>query len=70
MAKIIGNPGALVADGEVAGTWRTKGSGRKRLDFTITVFDPLPATRRKAAEAEAQRVAKVRGFADIRVTWA
>ena len=68
--KILGNPGALLADGEVAGTWRTKGSGRKRLEFTITVFDALPAAARKAAEAEAERVAKVRGFPDLRVTWA
>ncbi|NKQ57471.1 winged helix DNA-binding domain-containing protein [Amycolatopsis sp. K13G38] len=68
--KIIGNPGALLADGEIAGVWRTKGSGRKRLDFTITVFDALPAPARRAAEAEAERVAKVRGFADVRVSWA
>ena len=67
--KILGNPGALLADGEVAGTWRTKGSGRKRLDVTITVFDALPAATRKAAEAEAERVATVRGFADVRVSW-
>jgi len=68
--KILGNPGALLADGEVAGVWRTKGSGRKRLDFTITVFDGLAAPARKAAEAEAERVAKVRGFSDLRVRWA
>ncbi|GAA4665819.1 MULTISPECIES: winged helix DNA-binding domain-containing protein [Amycolatopsis] len=67
--KILGNPGALLADGEIAGTWRTKGSGRKRLDFTITPFAPLPAATRKAVEEEAARVAQVRGFADLRLTW-
>jgi hypothetical protein len=68
--KILGNPGALLAGGEVVGTWRTKGSGRKRLDFTFTLLDPVPPAARKLAEEEAERVAKVRGFADLRVTWA
>ncbi|GAB2974690.1 winged helix DNA-binding domain-containing protein [Amycolatopsis acidiphila] len=67
--KILGNPGVVLAGGEVAGTWRTKGTGRKRLDFTFTLLDPLPAAARKAAEAEAERVAKVRGFGDLRVVW-
>ncbi|GAB3586635.1 crosslink repair DNA glycosylase YcaQ family protein [Amycolatopsis endophytica] len=67
--RILGNPGVLLADGEVAGVWRSKGSGRKRLDFTITAFDPLPPAVRKAAEDEAERVAKTRGFADLRVSW-
>lgn len=67
--KIIGNPGALLVDGEVAGTWRTKGSGRKRLEFTISLFDGIPAAARKAAEAEAKRVATARGFGDLRVSW-
>ncbi|MDQ0377204.1 DNA glycosylase AlkZ-like family protein [Amycolatopsis thermophila] len=67
--RILGNPGALLADGEVAGVWRSKGSGRKRLDFTITAFDPLPPATRTAAEEEAERVAKTRGFLDLRVTW-
>lgn len=68
--KILGNPGALLADGELAGTWRAKGSGRKRLEFTLTPFWPLPAPVKKAAEAEAERVAAARGFADLRVGWA
>lgn len=67
--KILGNPGALLAGGEVAGVWRTKGSGRKRLDFTITAFDPLPPAARKAAETEAETVAATRGFADLRISW-
>jgi len=40
--KIIGNPGVLLADGEIAATWRTKATGRKRLDFTISAFETLP----------------------------
>jgi hypothetical protein len=67
--KIIGNPGVLLADGEIAGTWRAKANGRKRLDFTIAPFAPLPPSARQAAEAEAERVASARAFPDLRVTW-
>lgn len=67
--KILGNPGAVLAGGEVAGVWRTKGSGRKRLDFTVTAFDPLSPATREAVEAEAERVARVRDFADLRVSF-
>jgi hypothetical protein len=67
--KIIGNPGALLVRGEVAGTWRTKSAGGKRLDFTMTPFWTLSATVRRDAETEAERIASVRGFPDLRVTW-
>lgn len=67
--KILGNPGALLARGEIAGTWRTKAAGRKRLDFTVHPFwTTRPAVRREV-EAEAERVAAVRGFPGLRVSW-
>jgi hypothetical protein len=67
--KILGNPGVLLADGEIAGTWRTKSSGRKRLDFTISPFWTLPAPDRKSAETEAELVAVTRGFPDLKIEW-
>ncbi|MGV9361416.1 DNA glycosylase AlkZ-like family protein [Amycolatopsis sp. NPDC003731] len=67
--KMLGNPGVLVADGDIAGTWRTKGSGAK-LTFTVTAFDPLRPALREEAEAEAARVAAARGFEKHAVTWA
>ncbi|MEC3979235.1 winged helix DNA-binding domain-containing protein [Amycolatopsis sp. H20-H5] len=67
--KILGNPGVLLADGEIAGVWRAKAVGRKRLDVTITPFTPLPAPVRKAAEAEAERVAAARLFPDQTITF-
>ena len=67
--RVIGNPGALLVHGELAGTWRTKGSGRKRLDVTISPFWSLTAPVRKLAEAEAERVAVARGFPDLRVSF-
>ncbi|MGW5745719.1 DNA glycosylase AlkZ-like family protein [Amycolatopsis sp. NPDC003861] len=67
--KMLGNPGVLLADGDIAGTWRTKGSGAK-LTFTVTAFDPLRPALREEAEAEAARVAAARGFEKHAVTWA
>ncbi|WP_158885434.1 DNA glycosylase AlkZ-like family protein [Amycolatopsis anabasis] len=66
--KILGNPGVMLADGEVAGTWRTKSSG-KRLDFTLSPFWTLPPPIRASLEAEAERAAATRGFPDVRITW-
>ena len=67
--KILGNPGVLLADGEIAGVWRSKASGKKRLDFTLTPFDTVRPAVRKAAEDEASRVAATREFPEHRVSW-
>ncbi|WP_007027370.1 DNA glycosylase AlkZ-like family protein [Saccharomonospora iraqiensis] len=66
--RVLGNPGALLADGDLVGTWRTTTSG-KRLDMTLTGFGPVPARVRAAAEDEADRVRAVRGFTALRVRW-
>jgi hypothetical protein len=63
---VLGRPGVLLVDGEIAGTWRTKSSGRK-LTITVEMFAALPASRRKELDGEAQRVAEVRGVADVTV---
>jgi hypothetical protein len=57
---VLGRPGALFVDGEVAGTWRPKSSGAK-LTLQIEPFATLPATTWDEIEAEAQRVGAVRG---------
>jgi hypothetical protein len=67
--RMLGNPGVVLADGEIAGTWRAKANGRKRLDFTISPFEPLTPAAREAAEAEAERVAAARAFPGLRVAW-
>ncbi len=66
--KVLGNPGAILADGEVIGTWRTTSSGT-RLDVTLAGFTTVPAPVRAAAEDEADRVRAVRGFSTLRVRW-
>jgi len=66
--RVLGNPGALLVDGQIAGVWRAKISGRKRVDLTVTAFDPLSATRRKQIEKEAAEVARAREVPDATVT--
>lgn len=64
--KILGNPGAVLVDGEVAGTWRAKAAG-KRLTITVGSFAPLSKATRAVIEIEieieAGLVAEVRGAA-------
>ena len=65
--RILGNPGALLADGEIAGVWRARMAGRRRLEVTVTPFEPLSARVRAAIDEEAAVVAAARGFGDVRV---
>ena len=58
--RILGNPGALLVDGEIAGVWRAKTSGRTRVDLTVTAFVPLSAGDRKRVEEESAEVARAR----------
>lgn len=62
----LGAPGALLVNGEIAGTWRAKAAGKK-LTVTVTPFAPLPAGVRAAVEEEAQVVAAARGAASAQV---
>ncbi|WP_433207875.1 winged helix DNA-binding domain-containing protein [Dactylosporangium sp. CS-047395] len=65
--RILGNPGVLLADADIAGTWRAK-AVRKRLDVTVTPWIPLPAAARKALQHEADALAAVRGLESAEVT--
>ena len=65
----LGFPGGVLVDGEVAGAWRSKASG-KRLDVTVTPFRRLRPAQRTLVEAEAALVAELRGHGDARVTYA
>lgn len=60
--KVLGNPGVVLADGEIAGTWRAKARGRKTLEITVSTFAPLPPPIRSEVAAEAERMAALRGF--------
>lgn len=58
--RILGNPGALLIDGEIAGTWRVKATGG-RFTLTIGAFETPARERRGEIDAEAERLAAVRG---------
>jgi hypothetical protein len=63
---VLGRPGVLFADGEVAGLWRTKTAGKK-LTITVEAFGAARPAVWKAVDAEAERVAAARGATDVRV---
>jgi hypothetical protein len=63
----IGNPGVLLLDGEVAGTWRAR-TERKRLLVTLDAFGPLRPAARREIEQEAELLAASRGSESSEVT--
>lgn len=64
--KTVGDPGAVLMDGEVVGVWRPRKSGRN-LTITITTFDALPTRARKPLHAEAEQIALLRGASSTNV---
>jgi hypothetical protein len=68
MWRMIGNPGAVLVDGEVAGAWKSK-FVRKRLTITIEEFLPMPRAVKKKIGEEAATVAAVRGVSDVDVSY-
>lgn len=65
--KVLGNPGVVLVDGDITGTWRAKLAGRKALDVTVTLFEPLPKPSRAVLAGEADRLAAVRGVPEARL---
>jgi hypothetical protein len=59
---ILGSPGAVLAWGGVAGTWRTRLAG-KTLTLTVTPWRTFSPGERAALEEEAQIVGAARGAA-------
>ncbi len=58
---VLARPGAVFVDGEIAGTWRPKAAGKK-LTVVLDLFSPQSAAVREQIDAEAERVAAVRGL--------
>ncbi|WP_055590384.1 DNA glycosylase AlkZ-like family protein [Streptacidiphilus griseoplanus] len=67
--RVLSGPGALLVDGEITGVWRSRLASKGRLDVTVTAFEPLSSAVRGAVQDEAQRVAGVRGAADLTLTF-
>lgn len=57
---VIGRPGAVLDDGEIAGLWRPRKSGRK-LTVTVQPWRKLTAATREAVSEQARRLAACRG---------
>jgi hypothetical protein len=67
--RVLGNPGVVLADGEIIGVWRAKLAGRKRVDLTVTAFGPLSAPQRSEIEEESAHVARARDVPSATVTF-
>jgi Winged helix DNA-binding domain len=67
--RAIANPGALLVDGEVVGTWRARMARGKRIDVNVQQFADISGSTRDAIGDEAERVAAVRGGTDLRVRY-
>jgi len=65
--RALSGPGALLVDGEVAGTWRYRCSDH---EMTITPFDSLAPAQRTKAEKSAHLIAKATDDDQPTVTWA
>lgn len=64
--KTVGEPGTVLTDGKITGTWRPRKSGRK-LTITIKTFGPLPDRDKKSLQNEAEQVAPLRGASSLDV---
>ncbi len=62
---MLASPGALIVEGEVAGTWRAKMAGKRRLEVTVKTFGALGIDVRTEMEGEATIVARARGAEDV-----
>jgi hypothetical protein len=62
----VASPGAVLSDGRLTGLWRVKAKGRTA-ELTVETLGRLP---RADLEAEAQRVAELRGAAEAAIVLA
>jgi hypothetical protein len=67
--KALSNPGVVLVNGDVAGTWRAKRAGSV-LDLEITAFGDLSSAVRQQVAQEARLIAPARGAQDARVRYA
>ncbi|WP_256465182.1 DNA glycosylase AlkZ-like family protein [Tsukamurella sp. PLM1] len=67
--RAVGEPGTVLLDGRIAGTWRPRKRG-KRLTLTVTAFGRLTKAERAAIVGEAESIAPLRGAATVDVEFA
>nr|WP_300147114.1 winged helix DNA-binding domain-containing protein [Propionicimonas sp.] len=64
--KPVGEPGTVLVDGRIVGTWRPRKSGR-RLDLAVTAFGPLSDRDQDRLADEAAQLGPLRGAASVEV---
>jgi hypothetical protein len=63
----VGNFPVLLIDGQAAGVWHQRRSGR-RITVTVEPLDRLPARRSRALEGEVERLGRIKeGRAELTV---
>ncbi|WP_328532044.1 winged helix DNA-binding domain-containing protein [Nocardioides sp. NBC_00368] len=67
--RTAGDPGTVLVDGEILGTWRPRKRGRE-LRIDLTTFEALSRDRKEALEAEAERIAPLREASSVAVDFA
>ena len=65
--RVLGRPGAILAAGDVVGTWRPRASGR-RLTVLVQPWGTLTAEQRAGVQEQAERLAGHRGVQLTAVT--
>ena len=64
----VGDPGAVLISGQVAGTWRPRKEGRK-LTVAITAFNQVSVADKELLHREAQQIAALRGASSADVVF-
>jgi hypothetical protein len=64
--KTVGEPGTVLAGGEITGIWRPRKRGR-RLTITVKTFGSLPDRDKRSLQHEAAQVAPLRGASSVDV---
>ena len=64
--RTTGDPGTMLVDGEIVGTWRARKSGRK-LRVELKAFEALSRRQQEALAAEAEGIAPLRDASSVSV---
>ena len=65
----LGAPGAVLVDGEIAGAWRARAAGKRRLRIAVSPFGGVFPPDRAAISEQAAIVAQVRGIEEVSVEY-
>ena len=63
----LGNPGVVLVDGELAGTWRPQKKGKKLL-LKVELFHPISPAAHPLIEQEAELIAPFKGCTSVEVS--